>query len=241
MPFLFDSVLGEIADSAGEARARRASGDQCSARPVGRRQEILTTRAEGADRLTRHPCPRRRRCRRSGAGRCLEARPHVLAQVRAAVADWKPMLARLDRAIVRIRATPVPLDRQAVDEAIAFLEWLRDDNFTFLGMREFHYSGGEEDGDAGAASKPPGLGILADPDVLRAEARHRGRVHDAGGARLPAGPDPLIVTKANAMSVVHRRAYLDYIGVKTYDDEWECWRANCGSSGCSPPPPTRAR
>ena len=31
------------------------------------------------------------------------------------------------------------------------------------------------------------------------------------------GPDPLIVTKANAKSVVHRRAYLDYIGVKTYD------------------------
>ena len=26
------------------------------------------------------------------------------------------------------------------------------------------------------------------------------------------GPDPLIVTKANAKSVVHRRIYLDYIG-----------------------------
>ena len=31
------------------------------------------------------------------------------------------------------------------------------------------------------------------------------------------GPDPLIVTKANAKSIVHRRIYLDYIGVKTYD------------------------
>ena len=31
------------------------------------------------------------------------------------------------------------------------------------------------------------------------------------------GPDPLIVTKANAKSVVHRRIYLDYVGVKTYD------------------------
>ena len=31
------------------------------------------------------------------------------------------------------------------------------------------------------------------------------------------GPDPLIVTKANAKSVVHRRAYLDYVGVKTFD------------------------
>src|SRR5690606_33586339 len=33
------------------------------------------------------------------------------------------------------------------------------------------------------------------------------------------GPDPLIVTKANAKSVVHRRIYLDYIGVKTFDAE----------------------
>jgi glutamate dehydrogenase len=30
------------------------------------------------------------------------------------------------------------------------------------------------------------------------------------------GPDPLIVTKANAKSVVHRRIYLDYVGIKTY-------------------------
>ena len=31
------------------------------------------------------------------------------------------------------------------------------------------------------------------------------------------GPEPLIVTKANAKSSVHRRIYLDYVGVKTYD------------------------
>ena len=31
------------------------------------------------------------------------------------------------------------------------------------------------------------------------------------------GPDPLIVTKANSKSVVHRRIYLDYIGIKTFD------------------------
>src|SRR5262249_28118743 len=31
------------------------------------------------------------------------------------------------------------------------------------------------------------------------------------------GPDFLIVTKANVKSVVHRRAYMDYIGVKRFD------------------------
>ena len=30
-------------------------------------------------------------------------------------------------------------------------------------------------------------------------------------------PDPLIITKSNARSMVHRRAHMDYIGVKTFD------------------------
>ena len=75
------------------------------------------------------------------------------------------MLARLDQAISEFRYAAVPLDKDDVAEAIAFLEWLRDDNFTFLGMREFNYTGGEKSGTLERADKP-GLGILTDPDVL---------------------------------------------------------------------------
>src|SRR5690606_1580644 len=71
---------------------------------------------------------------------------NVLLQVRAAVGDWKPMLERLDRAIAEYRRQPIALDKRSVAEAIAFLEWLRDDNFTFLGMREFRYTGKEPNG-----------------------------------------------------------------------------------------------
>ena len=74
------------------------------------------------------------------------------------------MLARLDHAISEFRYAPVPLDKEAVVEAIAFLEWLRDDNFTFLGMREFRYSGGSRSGKL-IRDDSKGLGILADPDV----------------------------------------------------------------------------
>ena len=142
----------------------------------------------------------------------------VLGQVRAAVNDWKPMLARLDHAISDFRYAPVPLDKDAVTEAIAFLEWLRDDNFTFLGMREFRYSGGDASGTLDRSDKP-GLGILADPDVL---VLRRGNEAVTTTPEIRAflhGPDPLIVTKANAKSVVHRRIYLDYVGVKTYDQK----------------------
>jgi glutamate dehydrogenase len=95
--------------------------------------------------------------------------------------------------------------RRALTEAIAFLEWLRDDNFTFLGMREFKYSGGEKSGTLERADKP-GLGILSDPDVLVLRRGTDRRVTTTPEIRaFLHGPDPLIVTKANAKSAVHRR------------------------------------
>ncbi|MBL8582438.1 MAG: NAD-glutamate dehydrogenase [Rhizobiaceae bacterium] len=220
MPFLFDSVMGEISETIGEPLlathpvvfARHGAkgieqivGDGDAGRSGSDIDRVSLIHVhvnaispEEADALAA----------RLGA---------VLTQVRRAVHDWKKMLARLDKAISQYRYATVPLDPAAVAEAVAFLEWLRDDNFTFLGMREFDYSGGEKSG-ALTRSKKPGLGILADPQVrvLRRDAEEpttpevRAFLH---------GPDPLIVTKANAKSVVHRRAYLDYVGVKKFDGD----------------------
>ncbi|MFK0689283.1 NAD-glutamate dehydrogenase [Mesorhizobium sp. IMUNJ 23033] len=218
MPFLFDSILGEITESAGEpllvthpvvvvrhgksgvdeilGDGGFAKGDLSHDRLSVVHVHIGRMSADQAEAL---------------AGRLKK----LLGQVRAAVTDWKPMLARLDQAISEFRYAPVPLDKAHVTEAIAFLEWLRDDNFTFLGMREFKYTGGEKSGTLERAEKP-GLGILSDPDVL---VLRRGTEAVTTTPEIRAflhGPEPLIVTKANAKSSVHRRIYLDYIGVKTY-------------------------
>ncbi len=221
MPFLFDSVMGELSDSAGEPSlvlhpvlfvkhekkgAAEIVGDASSAKPSGDVDKVSLIHVH-LPRMSDDEC------------KALEKRlGKVLKQVRATVADWKPMLARLDQEITELRYAPVPLEQDAVAEAIAFLEWLRDDNFTFLGMREFRYTGGEENGTLERADKK-GLGILADPDVL---VLRRGTEAVSTTPEIRAflhGPDPLIVTKANAKSVVHRRAYLDYIGVKTFDEK----------------------
>ncbi|MGB3387297.1 MAG: NAD-glutamate dehydrogenase domain-containing protein, partial [Pseudaminobacter sp.] len=220
MPFLFDSVLGEITETAGEASfvthpvlvARQ--GKTGVAEILG---EGGPSKADqGANRVSIIHVHIRSLTDDQAKG--LEERlQRVVGQVRAAVTDWKPMLARLDQAISEFRYAPLPLQKDAVTEAIAFLEWLRDDNFTFLGMREFRYSGGEKSGTLNRVDKP-GLGILADSSVLvlRREAEPDNRTTPEIRAFLH-GPDPLIVTKANAKSLVHRRAYLDYVGVKTYD------------------------
>jgi len=219
MPFLFDSILGEIADSAGEPLlvlhpvilvSRDRSG---AAAFVG---EAAPGKAEpGVERVSLihvHVG----RLGEEAAKALKERLAYILSQVRAAVGDWKPMLARLDQAIHDFRYAAVPLDRDEVAEGIAFLEWLRDDNFTFLGMREFKYVGGEKTGML-EVSKKAGLGILTDPGVL---VLRRGTEAVTTTPEIRAflhGPEPLIVTKANAKSVVHRRAYLDYVGVKVFD------------------------
>ena len=218
MPFLFDSVVAEINEAAGEASLVLhpillvRHGADGVAEILG---EAGSHGAQRGDRLSLiqvHVAALPDAARRDLAER-LE---HTLSQVKAAVADWKPMLARLERSIADFRDLPIPLARKELDEAVALLEWLRDDNFTFLGMREFVYRGGAETGTL-ERTEAPGLGILDDPQV---------RVLRRGGEAVNTtpeiraflhGPEALIVTKANAKSVVHRRIYLDYIGIKTFD------------------------
>ncbi|QLF68839.1 NAD-glutamate dehydrogenase [Peteryoungia desertarenae] len=141
----------------------------------------------------------------------------VLRQVEMAASDWKPMLSLLDSAVAQLANAPTQRRGSDKDEALAFLQWLRNDNFTFLGMREYVYSG------EGAAAtvergKGSGLGILSDPDVL---VLRQGKNQVTTTPEILAflqGPDFLIVTKANVKSVVHRRAYMDYVGIKRFDE-----------------------
>ena len=140
----------------------------------------------------------------------------IIEQVKAAVRDWRPMLDRLDAVIEGLRTGILPVKKSDANEALAFLEWLRDNNFTLLGIREYDYRGGEARGRLVRADAP-GLGILSDPDV---------RVMRRGDEPVTTTPEiraflnsrsALIVAKANIRSKVHRRSYMDYIGVKKYD------------------------
>ncbi len=142
----------------------------------------------------------------------------VLADVRAAVTDWKPMLRELERTMEILSERPPPISTEDLGEVLAFLHWLGDDHFTFLGFREYRYCG-EEGRDLLEVVEGSGLGILGDPDfhVLKGQeglAAISAEVRDF--LRLP---DPIIITKANVRSTIHRPVHLDYIGVKVFDDD----------------------
>ena len=138
----------------------------------------------------------------------------VLSDVREAVEDWPKMRSRcLVIAAETEGAPPRGVPAEEVARTVAFLRWMADDNFTFLGFREYTLEATEVGGEAIVPVTGTGLGLLrADPDL--------GETHQplsAEAERKAHEPTLLIVTKANSRSTVHRRAYLDYVGVKQYD------------------------
>ncbi|WP_405664484.1 NAD-glutamate dehydrogenase [Streptomyces sp. RK9] len=148
----------------------------------------------------------------------------ILSDVRETVEDWDKMRDAALRIADELPTEPTADDvrDQEVEEARELLRWLAADHFTFLGYREYDLT----DEDSLAAVPGTGLGILrADPhhsegddhhpvspsfNRLPADARAKAREHKL-----------LVLTKANSRSTVHRPSYLDYVGVKKFDENGE--------------------
>lgn len=135
----------------------------------------------------------------------------TLADVRAGVNDWPRMAAVASELAAEFATSPPPtVAPEEAAEAVAFLEWLAEDNFTFLGYREYDLS---EDGNELAPVPGSSLGIMREASTastsfqnLSPQVRQRARE-----------PHVLVLTKANTRSTVHRNTYLDYVGVKRFD------------------------
>jgi glutamate dehydrogenase len=133
----------------------------------------------------------------------------VLGDVRRAVLDFPAMADRGRRMVQLASAGAARYADDEVDETVAFLEWLLQDHFIFLGFREYRI---EED--TLGVVPGSGLGILAD-EASSAYARPRplADLPDEVRERALEG-DLLIVSKTNRLSTVHRRTRMDYVGVR---------------------------
>jgi len=211
MPFLVDSVMGEISDH--RLDVSLVAHPMFSVRRNGGKLTALdtATAAEGARESFIHihltPIADEAVC-----GELERALQAVLGEVRIAVQDWRAMQDRVNGIVADLKANPPPLRVDEVAEAIQFLQWLSADNFTFLGARDYRVSGQTLEPDFDSA-----LGIMRSREL---------RVLRRGSELLEITPEimaflkeprPLIVAKANIHSRVHRRVYLDYVGVKRFD------------------------
>jgi glutamate dehydrogenase len=199
-PFLVDSVMGELGERGVEIRAMF---HPLAGQGEGRRSMIQVWLAPVSDQR---------------AEAILKGVALTLADVHVAVADFPAMLALMARSIGElIRASPG--DPATLAEDIAFLRWLDEGHFVFLGARPYEYP---RTRDGGYAAEEPtydpaeGLGVLRDPlrVVLRRDAEPA--VLSSAQREALATAGPLVVAKSNQASRVHRRSQLDYIGVRRF-------------------------
>ncbi|HEV2629935.1 MAG TPA: NAD-glutamate dehydrogenase [Pseudolabrys sp.] len=209
MPFLLDSVMGELSERRLPVRlvahpvldVQRESGRLVTigGPGAGARESFIHLHVDGLD--DEAAC--------ADLTKALEA---ILAEVRLAVVDWRPMLDRVNGIVADLKTNPPPLPVDELAEAIQFLQWLLADNFTFLGVRNYRFENDDLVPDFDNA-----LGIMRQREL---------RVLRRGSELLEMTPEimaflkeprPLIVAKANIHARVHRRVYLDYIGVKHFD------------------------
>ena len=136
----------------------------------------------------------------------------VLSDVRVTVRDWGAMRERMYETRELLENGPKGADPLLRKESQDLLQWLADEHFTFLGYREYKLRKRGKRTYLNAV-KGTGLGVLS-----RANSKHNSIELTEEMRRMTRSRDWLILTKANSRSTVHRPAFLDYVGVKIYDE-----------------------
>ena len=208
MPFLVDSVMGELADQ--------------GISPLAMFHPLApAARGEGRDSLIQIHVPRLSAQR---SKELLDGVRASLGDVRAAVADFLPMRERMLDCAEELENAKTHAPPEDVAEAVALLRWLAADKFTFLGARDYQYV---RDAKGALTPHEPDilektcLGVLRDVEryVLRTTAEPMVLTPEL--KRLVSEPTPLIVAKSTLRARVHRRATSDYIGIKRYNEAGE--------------------
>ena len=137
----------------------------------------------------------------------------VLEDLQAAVRDFEPMQAIIERMKEVARAGGQRYSPEIVSEAERFLDWLLDLNYIFLGYREYAIT--DENGEPALSVVPgTGLGVLGDTDASQyASPVPISELPVDLRARYSEG-FLVVVSKTNRISTVHRSARMDYIGIR---------------------------
>ncbi|WP_257286305.1 NAD-glutamate dehydrogenase [Endozoicomonas sp. SESOKO1] len=137
----------------------------------------------------------------------------IVEDVHKVVSDWEAMQTRLDDAIQWCQTHSVPLRDVELKEALAFLNWLKKENFLFIGFRYYEI-----------IQKPNKLTLRTNSKTGLGTFREGPEHHPVEQELSPyiasqiQAPELLVITKSISRSTVHRPAHLDYIGIKQFND-----------------------
>jgi glutamate dehydrogenase len=137
----------------------------------------------------------------------------VLTDVSVVVSDWPSMR---EQALNGLENLKNMKSKKNISEEIAFLEWVIEDHFTFLGYQEYDIL--EEDNEKKYQ-------LISDSTLGIANVKkYYSSVCEIAGLPLAAqslifSEEVVMVGKTNVRSAVHRPTYTDFIMVKFFDDQ----------------------
>lgn len=142
----------------------------------------------------------------------------VIKDVQDATRDWQAMRLRAIEAKQYILQAPRKKFANAeLDEYVELLDYLYDNNFTFLGCRTYVFTTKGTQVESKIV-KGSGLGLLADdraPAYMSETGEPLPPPYQKQRIKMP----PLYISKVNRTSTVHRRVPLDAVAVHHYDED----------------------
>ncbi|MEY8215408.1 MAG: NAD-glutamate dehydrogenase, partial [Colwellia sp.] len=129
----------------------------------------------------------------------------LLLDIQAVTSDWPAMLEQIDAVVCADNITTENYDLNS------FLHWLGQKNFVFLGHYIFPLAQGNENN-----VKQSGLGILREGDGQLASHNAELKTINKELTSFMADDAPLLVSKSNLKSSIHRHDYYDQINVKQF-------------------------
>ena len=141
-----------------------------------------------------------------------------LEELRVATDDYKKMLERLAsvREEIAARTEKLAGRKDEIDEIVEFLDWFAHGGFVFLGARSVALA---REGSRAwlEVDRGSGLGILRREDrSTYATRRWVDEMPPTVADRVTGGPI-LTIARTTAESRIHRKALMDYVGVKRFD------------------------
>jgi glutamate dehydrogenase len=220
MPFLIDSAMGAINQLGFAVQqvihpvlhlARDEDGHLLRIAPVGKAGDAV------AESCTHIQCDEIRDPKQRH--QLEQSLQHVFRDVRAAVKDWQPMLRRAAETIDECNTLcEAHLPAEEIAEARDFLDWLRNNNFTFLGYRCLKL--GKRAGKLELNVVPAtGLGVLHDAETFVFNNLRDLAAQPPEVQRFMQESRLLLVTKTNLASSVHRVVPMDAIFIKRFSPD----------------------
>lgn len=124
---------------------------------------------------------------------------NILHVIECCVNDWCNIVQKCDEITHEIKNN-LSLAKEDNEEIRAFLEWLKKDNFIFLGYAEYTLAK---------------AGITRDENNLLGITRIDTAVYDLAVSKEECSP--IYITRSDRVSKVHRHANMDCIGIRRYD------------------------